>query len=131
MVIFSPNAGDSDDRKNGKSLLPWLLGISAVVYGTMYFTAKPTPFIQPHIIAATFVWPTGCENKKYKTDDKISESCRVPSNIFPDAEKYNFLRSKGLRRPPYYRLGNDAVQFGCLMGTCTVDDEVSDVFYQK
>jgi hypothetical protein len=101
------------------------LGLIAIIF--MIFPKSP-PFVNPHIHAAPYVWPAGCEAKKYRELDDISEACQDSAYNIGNGLEYGWPQTS--KRAEYYRIGNDSVHIVCLpwKNRCSVTRIINDVF---
>lgn len=85
--------------------------------------------IKPAIRSESFVWPEGCEIKRYSVYSKISRSCAARKNIFSDYKQYNLIFHK--TGDNYYRVGDDLLELTCgFFKDCYVSRALYDVFYR-
>ncbi len=76
------------------------------------------PYNPPRIIAEAYIPPEGCDVRKYKPGDKISESCADEKYIFLDYWRYGLNRfgryhnKNGRKFGNYFRIGNDLLVIG-------------------
>jgi len=90
-------------------------------------------FQNPHIKAAPYVWPSGCEQKHYVKGSgygSISGSCATRRYYLGGGRIRR--RNKRLQRltPEFYRVGNDAVAIICNFSQCAPHYVYYNVFYQ-
>jgi hypothetical protein len=117
----------------GLPRLYWLIGAFIVVFMAAIKMAPETkPFVNPKLAAEPYVWPEGCEQKKYRETDTISENCLTQKYYIGDGQKWGWRRISAW--PYYYRVGNDAVMItDVISGTIMSDrpnivEVVDDVF---
>jgi len=123
---------ENKKKINNNSNLKWLAPLAIGVFILSYVNRPmAVTFVQPHIKAAVFVWPSGCLAKKYQKTDRIARACRQHQNLF-NGEPYGFNYVGGGSRSAYFRVGNDAFQIGCRIDQddCTIGYKYDDVFYQ-
>jgi|GEM_PF-5350483 len=97
----------------------------------------PVPFYtkDPHVKAANYRWPNGCEQKYYKWLAPISRACGAEYYEIKNYRDYGlFTNSKHIERG-YFRVGNDALLIECFSGSfkpqaCEVAEVKRNFFYQ-
>jgi hypothetical protein len=65
----------------------------------------------PAVKAEPYVWPQGCEHKRYKFADRISPKCMDSRYFLTNKYAKSLGASTGTRRRewPSYRVGNDII----------------------
>ena len=76
---------------------------------------KSVPFVNPQIKTEPYVWPQGCERKKYTDKDQISDACLSDIYYIGDGQQWGWRRYS--KRPYYYRVNNDAIMVSDLWST--------------
>lgn len=113
------------ERKRQRPYFKWVALAIAVLLIVVFMLEKP--FVNPKIKAEAYVWPQGCEERKYKNQDEIPPECENDRYYIGNGREFGWSRAPG----GYYRVGNDAVQVVCLFydqSSCTVNRIVNDVF---
>ena len=113
----------------------WLTAALAMALGIVIRMApERRPFVNPRIEALAYVWPGGCERKKYRSLDKINRECLEPKYYIGDGQKWGWYRTS--KWPYYYRVQNDSVfitdvAFNEISADkVTVYRVIDDVFWQ-
>lgn len=67
------------------------------------------------IVTTSYVWTTGCVEKKYNIYSEISQKCKSDKYYLGRGFKYGFDSAMNARvgRYTFYRVGNDAISFSC------------------
>ena len=86
--------------------------ILVAIYEKLGETFDSYNMIRPPILAESFHWPKTCTRKQYGIYSNISPSCRIDKYYMGTSSKYGFKR-RGRGPDYYYRVGNDAISFGC------------------
>jgi hypothetical protein len=118
--------------------------LCVLVFGVGYATIRDRmyPYRHPQIIAEPYVAPEGCEVKKYKSSELISEDCIEIKYIFRDKLKYGLptpggwtitKKENGDRKEcgVYYRVGNDLIAITCGRGNNYANTIIENVFIVK
>lgn len=110
----------------------WAIVLSVAVPSVYLMLPERKPFMNPKIKAEAYVWPAGCEKRKYKgyddgKFDKISRNCLVDQYYIGNGQQWGW--SNGGNRPYFYRVGNDAIRVSSTWSSETnIYETITNVF---
>jgi hypothetical protein len=108
-----------------------IIALSCVLSSCHKYQSKMDDIIQPHIKAPAYVWPAGCEKKKYSYDNSISMACKNVNYLFNEFKLAHYNLPYFGRGNDYYRVDDDLILMQCnFQNSCSVSFVVKNSFYQ-
>ena len=110
--------------------------MGAILLSTLFYQILEhrSPFVDVHIYAAPYIWPAGCENKRYRMEDEINRCCGDNKYEIADYRKFGWYDGNSKNdEKSYFRVSNDALLISCrgfAGDDCVVEWLYRDVYHQ-
>jgi hypothetical protein len=101
--------------KSWQNIIYFTIAVLIIINLWDFSLKQAYPYNPPRFDAKPYIAPEGCEVKKYKPDDSISETCADEKYIFLDDFRYGLKRfgrysnHNGRKFGSYFRVGSDLV----------------------